>query len=500
MAPSVRRLALWVPFLATGHAALLTSLPLDQLRTAPTLFNNDDLRSLSSDRISTQPVDFREQHQLKIEQNSTICDAGSRHWTGHVPLGRGRDMFYWYFESLVMPEEAPLVIWTNGGPGGSSMLGAFFEIGPCRISPDGKTTRLNEHSWTRHANILFIDQPIGVGLSATRDPSLWAMSLREGGMDVDKFLDVFLTDLFPELEGREIHFAGESFGGKYVPVYAAMTRRRFESVVLVDPYVDPALHSLGSWGHFCPLGESERREDRGGKITKGGLERYLNATACEAMEGAYSKCERARRACSDTYEEYVCRVAARECEDVSKWWMDEIGPGGRDPYDDRSVCDRGIDLCHDMGQDRTNVFFNLPHVKQALGLPEDFEYESISWGFSQAWSTLPDGIIPSTRELTALLDDKHTRVLVMQGNNDGVIPTESIKQIFDELLWHGHAKFSRASYEPWHHLNADGTTSSGEVKSYGNLTVVIMDEAGHMSPHDQADAGVQLLGMWLGTL
>lgn len=31
---------------------------------------------------------------LKTQQNDTICDAGSSQWTGHVPLGKGRNMFY----------------------------------------------------------------------------------------------------------------------------------------------------------------------------------------------------------------------------------------------------------------------------------------------------------------------------------------------------------------------------------------------------------------------
>jgi hypothetical protein len=71
--------------------------------------------------------------------------------------------------------------------------------------------------------------------------------------------------------------------------------------------------------------------------------------------------------------------------------------------------------------DRTNVFFNLKHVKQALGLPQDFKYDSISWRFNEIWNELPEVVVPSTRELTALLDDKHTRILVINGNNDGVM-------------------------------------------------------------------------------
>jgi carboxypeptidase C (cathepsin A) len=149
------------------------------------------------------------------------------------------------------------------------------------------------------------------------------------------------------------------------------------------------------------------------------------------------------------------------------------------------------------GQNRTHTYFNLPHVKQALGLPADFLYEPASMGFNQLWNTLPEVVVPSTRELTALLDVKHTRVLVINGNNDGSITTESIVMAFDDLPWHGHAAFKRLPYRPWQHRNGDGSVSSGETKSYGNLTVVTFDEAGHMSVRDQPEASVQLFESWI---
>jgi carboxypeptidase C (cathepsin A) len=169
------------------------------------------------------------------------------------------------------------------------------------------------------------------------------MSLLEGGIDMDKFLDTFLNDLFPELKDRPVHFAGESFGGKYVPVYTAMTRRKFESIILVDPYIDPALHALSMYEHFCPVKGDEREVQKDGRPP-----RYVNETACAAMESVYGKCDTFRKECESTYNADICFRGLDECEKVSKWVDREGRPGGRDPYDDRRTCGKPP-LCNDMG-------------------------------------------------------------------------------------------------------------------------------------------------------
>lgn len=53
----------------------------------------------------------------------------------------------------------------NGGPGSSSMLGLFVENGPCYVNPDSNSTYLSEFAWNREVNMLYLDQPVQVGLS-----------------------------------------------------------------------------------------------------------------------------------------------------------------------------------------------------------------------------------------------------------------------------------------------------------------------------------------------
>ncbi|KAL4770918.1 alpha/beta-hydrolase [Aspergillus nidulans var. acristatus] len=72
--------------------------------------------------------------------------------------------FFWYFKAQNKPESAPLVIWMNGGPGASSMVGLFAENGPCYVNPN-LTTRENTWSWNRDYNVLYLDQPVQTGFS-----------------------------------------------------------------------------------------------------------------------------------------------------------------------------------------------------------------------------------------------------------------------------------------------------------------------------------------------
>ncbi|CAH0054895.1 unnamed protein product [Clonostachys solani] len=123
----------------------------------------------------------------KLHENVTItykepniCEPSSsaRSYAGYVHLppgflddvdGEKQDYpinnFFWFFEARNSPQDAPLAIWLNGGPGASSMIGLLSENGPCIINEDSQTTRPNPWSWNNHVNMLYIDQPNQVGFS-----------------------------------------------------------------------------------------------------------------------------------------------------------------------------------------------------------------------------------------------------------------------------------------------------------------------------------------------
>ncbi|KAH8919793.1 alpha/beta-hydrolase [Atractiella rhizophila] len=92
-------------------------------------------------------------------------------YAGFIPVRGGvGELFYWFFPHV--DKEKPLMIWLQGGPGGSSMLGLLLLMGPLRVSSattlDGLTNytlTLNPNTYASDFSMLFIDNPVGTGFS-----------------------------------------------------------------------------------------------------------------------------------------------------------------------------------------------------------------------------------------------------------------------------------------------------------------------------------------------
>ena len=61
-----------------------------------------------------------------------------------------------------------MVIWLQGGPGGSSLFGMLEIHGPFQARFDGNGNvhaEVNPYAWTKEANVIYIDNPVGAGFS-----------------------------------------------------------------------------------------------------------------------------------------------------------------------------------------------------------------------------------------------------------------------------------------------------------------------------------------------
>lgn len=150
-------------------------------------------------------------------------------YSGYINVTTAPDyLFYWFFENQDKNVSAPLIIWTNGGPGCSAMEGATTEIGPLTLFDIKEACSsgtcdysgqfsANPYAWNKHANLLFLDQPRTVGYSFGYGTTV--TSSVAAANDFISFYNEWLNE-FPEFTGRPLIIAGESYGGHYVPAWA----------------------------------------------------------------------------------------------------------------------------------------------------------------------------------------------------------------------------------------------------------------------------------------
>lgn len=139
-----------------------------------------------------------------------------KQYSGFLYAGGDRRLHYWYMESQRNPNTDPLLLWLNGGPGASSLIGAMAENGPFRVGKKGKQLFINPYSWNTVANVLYLEAPAGVGFSY--DPS-GVYETNDDKTADDNYLAIqAFFRKFPNLRKREFYVTGESYGGVYVPM------------------------------------------------------------------------------------------------------------------------------------------------------------------------------------------------------------------------------------------------------------------------------------------
>eukprot|EP00029_Vermamoeba_vermiformis_P007595 TRINITY_DN3327_c0_g1_i2.p1 TRINITY_DN3327_c0_g1~~TRINITY_DN3327_c0_g1_i2.p1 ORF type:complete len:395 (-),score=71.33 TRINITY_DN3327_c0_g1_i2:49-1233(-) len=124
-------------------------------------------------------------------------------------------MFYWFFEAA--NSSAPIILWLEGGPGISAMFQVFHGMGPYRIN-DALEISYNEFTWNKRYNLLFVDNPCGVGFS-TVDAGQEVTNEKDMARQLYNALQDFYYQ-HPEYKSNDFYAFGESYGGKYVPAIA----------------------------------------------------------------------------------------------------------------------------------------------------------------------------------------------------------------------------------------------------------------------------------------
>lgn len=153
----------------------------------------------------------------------TLPDAGplpTPWYSGYLNTTSPTKMLHYLFIGSASKTAAtdPIVIWLNGGPGCSSLLGAFSENGPFLFDDGQDILKPNVEGWNDRQNLLYIESPAHVGFSIG-GPNDWNYTDYSQSFDLFAAVQSFYT-VFPELIANPLWITGESYAGVYGPFLA----------------------------------------------------------------------------------------------------------------------------------------------------------------------------------------------------------------------------------------------------------------------------------------
>lgn len=166
-------------------------------------------------------------------------------FAGYISLTEQKELFYWFCGQKDYENKCTL-LWSNGGPGSSSLWGFFLENGPFIISDDGVNLKKREKAWSDYFNYLIFDHPVGVGLSFAAKENI-SKTVEEGVDELYKALLLFF-EKHPELVKNPLILAGQSYAGTYLPLLLERIlegekknqhKIRVPLLILASPWIDP---------------------------------------------------------------------------------------------------------------------------------------------------------------------------------------------------------------------------------------------------------------------
>ncbi|KAJ4709578.1 Carboxypeptidase [Melia azedarach] len=413
-------------------------------------------REQELDRITALPG----QPEVKFSQFSGYVTVDEKH---------GRALFYWLTEAATNPENKPLVLWLNGGPGCSSVAyGASEEIGPFRINRNGSSLHLNKNSWNREANIIFLESPAGVGFSYTNTSSdLKTSGDNRTAQDALIFLIRWLSR-FPQYKYREFYLAGESYAGHYVPQLAkkihdynkAYSRPiiNLKGFIVGNAVTDNYYDSIGTvtfwWSHSMISDK-----------TYHSILKYCNFSS----EKSSKKCDDAVNYAMnhefgdiDQYSIYTPSCIALPNKSVT------IKPVRLK----KTLLRRRVSGYDPCTENYAEKYYNRPEVQKALhanvtGI--SYKWTACSDVLINNWKDSEDSVLPIYKELIAA----GLRIWVFSGDTDSVVPVTATRFSLSHLNLP-----IKTPWYPWYSVNQVG----GWTEVYKGLTFATIRGAGHEVP------------------
>ncbi|KAD5317105.1 hypothetical protein E3N88_17051 [Mikania micrantha] len=129
--------------------------------------------------------------------------------TGYVGIGEDDaiQVFYYFVESQRDPSQDPLLLYTAGGP-----LSINFK----NSTWTNITFEINEKSWTKVANMIFVDLPVGTGFSYSKTWEASRSSDTGLALQSYEFLQKWLLE-HPRFLNNPLYISGISYMGIVIP-------------------------------------------------------------------------------------------------------------------------------------------------------------------------------------------------------------------------------------------------------------------------------------------
>lgn len=435
-----------------------------------------------------------------------ICeqDPNVKSYSGYVDVAPDQHIFWWFFEARNQdPSTAPLTTWINGGPGSSSMIGLFQELGPCGVDSGGSVYN-NPYSWTNASNMLFIDQPTQVGFSysipvpgyvdaKTKDvielpnntcPD-YAQGLACGTYSYpNQTLTANTTDAaapnfwatlqgfmgaFPQYSRHSYHFATESYGGHYGPVsneYIEMQNAKnisgaheikLESVLIGNGWFDPLIQYQAYYNFTVYPGNTYDYSP------------YNMSTQAQLYNNLYGtgNCVDQIKDCYATGTNAVCSAADNFCLNLVESPYDSVL--NRDEYDIRELQPDPFPYGFYVN------YLNTLTVQSAIGAYVNFTESNNAVGTAFG-STGDDGREEGTVEDMLKLLQQGITVMMYTGDADYNCNWLGGEVVSNEV---GQPGFATAGYVD---ISTSDWVAHGQVKQSGAFSFVRIYESGHEVP------------------
>nr|XP_008195883.2 PREDICTED: retinoid-inducible serine carboxypeptidase-like [Tribolium castaneum] len=385
--------------------------------------------------------------------------GGSDQDWGYITVRPNAHMFWWLYyttyNNVSNYTDRSLIIWLQGGPGmPASGFGNFLEIGPLDANFQGR-----EGSFIENFNVLFIDNPVGVGFSYISDNE--TRMVTNGGMEAKP-----LDETHPEFKNVPLYVFGESYGGKMATefVYRLKQKEKFENLTLCNlkalalggAFISPISYISNYAAIAFHLGLVNKRVSaRIDELTKQ-IQVLINKEAYEEASDIYDNILNELDLILNVDFHNIVRK-------INATWMTDF-------------------------QKITSTLEHVMNskVKDKLNITAD-----VYWEYnSDVYNSIKGDVLKSvTDKIETILNTTDVKVLVYNGMLDFIVNTAGTVTWLDDLNWTGKEKWSTQN-ETVFKIN---DVIEGYSKRVDNLVFYVVFRAGHSVPADNLLAMNEIL-------